>query len=191
MNTKKRKNTGKIFEDDYKKSVECDDSLINIRLRDEAQSFMKSAKFSHKNICDFILFDTEFGVMSFLELKSTKEKYMGFEDITLDDDDIQERMIHKHQILGLSKYARKRNVISGFILNFRNEKDGTQRTFYIGIEDFLKMIARIGKKSFNMNDLIDYNGIEIDGERKRTRYRWNIKSLLTSIVKNKQTQINE
>ena len=37
----------------------------------------------------------------------------------------------------------------------------------------------------------DYNGIEIDGEKKRTRYRWNIKSLLISIVKNKQTQINE
>lgn len=184
MSTKK--NFGKIFEDDYKKSVECDNSLISIRLRDEAQSFTKSAKFSHKNICDFVLFDTESGTLSLFELKTTKEKYMSFEDITSNTDCMNERrMIHKHQIIGLSKYALKERVNSGFLLNFRNEDDGTQRSFYICIEDFLKMIARIKKRSFNINDLLDSGCIELSGKKKRTRYRWDIKSLLNSIENNK------
>ena len=52
------KNVGKVFENDFKQSVPQEYCLLH-RLPDPPQSFKRSkdTKFSHKNPCDFHMFD--------------------------------------------------------------------------------------------------------------------------------------
>ncbi|MGN1276450.1 MAG: hypothetical protein ACI4UK_05620, partial [Floccifex sp.] len=65
------KNSGKIFESDFRDSVDKDRCLL-IRLNDQPQSFTNTAKFSLKSPCDFILYDNLTKLLIPLELKSTK-----------------------------------------------------------------------------------------------------------------------
>ncbi len=91
-------------------------------------------------------------------------------------------MIHKHQIMALLEYEKYNNVSSGFLFNFRNEKTGSEITYYQSICDFLRMINEINKKSFNEKDLLKYNPIEIIGKKKRVNYLWDIDKFLTHKV---------
>jgi recombination protein U len=170
------KNKGKIFEEDFKTSIP--EYCFIQRLYDPPQSFVQSAdtRFSNKNMCDYIAFDTRSKLLYLLELKTTMYKSIAFEDINSDNP--TNRMIHKHQILGLNKHADLDGVIPCFILNFRNEDTKDQRTYFIHIKDFMKMINSINKKSFNEMDLILNGAIKIHGLRKRTRYAWDINEFL-------------
>ena len=168
-------NEGKKFEQIFKKSIP--DYCLTIRLNDTAQSFKKSnfARFTPKNKCDFVVFNTQTQTLYCLELKSTKYKSISFEDIYSDEE--QEKMIHKHQILSLIDFSEFNHVISGFILNFRDEKNDMERTYFQDIRDFLKMCKDIKKKSFNELDLLTHNAMKIDGERKRINYVWNVEKM--------------
>ena len=110
------KNFGKIFEDQIKQSIP--NHILLIRLNDSPQAFKQSklTRFTPKSPFDYLCFDTKSRTLFCLELKSTSNKYMGFEDINSDKE--QNSMIHKHQILGLLKCSTYPNVISGFLLNF-------------------------------------------------------------------------
>lgn len=166
------KNEGKKFEEDFQKSIPS--NCLIIRLRDSAQSFsMDSSKlrFSLKNPCDFIMFDSIKRIFYTLELKSTKGKSFSFENIKLGKDQ-PKKEIHVHQIVGLDKFSKFDNVVSGFIFNFRNENNKNQATYFQSIQDFMKMTSEINKKSFNINDLLKYNTIEIKGNKKISRYSW-------------------
>lgn len=168
------KNAGKIFEDDFQKSVP--DFCFLYRLKDQAQSFNRTAmRFSLKNPFDYFLFDTDKRILYGLELKSTCGKSMSFESI--DNDGKQNGMIHKHQIIGLAQINEYKNIIGAFILNFRNN-DGSQKSYYIAINRFLDLYNQTQKKSLNENDLMEYGAIEIAGNKKRTRYFWDIEKLL-------------
>ena len=166
------KNAGKIFEADFKKSVP--DYCLLIRIPDPPQAFTQNAgtKFSRKNICDYYCFQSKSQIFYALELKSTKNRYITFEDITLDEP--SKKMIHKHQILGLRNYVQYENVIAGFIFNFRDEEENIERTYFQNIIDFESMCNRINKFSFNELDLVINGGIKISGEKKRIHYRWNL-----------------
>lgn len=170
---------GKRFEDCFKKSIP-DDCLL-IRLPDPPQAFSQSSlsKFSVKNPCDFILFDTKNRMLVPMELKTTKNKSMSFEDINIKEQ--QSKMIHAHQIIGLTKFAQYDNVVAGFLFNFRDEKNACERCYFQKIEDFNEMVKGIGKKSFNELDLITNNAIKVNGEKKRVHYRWFIENLLDDI----------
>lgn len=168
------KNEGKKFEEDFQKSVPL--YCLLMRLRDSAQSFsMDSSKlrFSLKNPCDFILFDSVERIFFTLELKSTKGKCFSFENIKLGKEQ-PKKDIHVHQILGLENFSKYKNVVSGFIFNFRDEKNKNQKTYFQSIDNFMRMIAEINKKSFNINDLQNYNPIEINGSKKISRYTWHL-----------------
>lgn len=171
------KNVGKIFEDDFKNSLP--DYIIYTRLRDAPQSFNRTARFSWKNPCDNILFDDKRRLFYSIELKTTKGTSFSFEDIRLDNQD--DKMIHKHQIIGLANYAKWNNVRSGFILNFRDEKKNEQRTYYIDIKSFIEMTMTINKRSFNESDLLLSNPIRINGVKKRTRYVWDLDELFDNL----------
>jgi penicillin-binding protein-related factor A (putative recombinase) len=166
------KNTGKIFEEDIKKSVDRSRCLI-IRIPDPPQSFTKrdDTSFSVKNPCDFIVFDSKTRILFPMELKSTKFKSMSFES---ENEKDTSKMIKWHQIDGLLKYSTIDYVIPCFILNFRDEKNKMQRTYSIYIKQFVGMINKLDKKSFNEIDLINNGAVKIHGEIKRTRYRWNL-----------------
>lgn len=176
------KGVGKIFEEDIKKSIDEDRCLL-IRLNDQPQSFEKTARFSLKNPCDFLLFDSLTKLFVPVELKSTKYRSMGFEDIK--EENPKSALIHKHQIEGLLKFSKYNGVKSGFLLNFRTDEVGIQRTYFIKIQDFINMCEKINKKSFNEIDLLTIgNAIKLNGDKKRTRYKWCINELLDELSLN-------
>lgn len=156
-------NVGKKFEEDIKKSAEKLGIYI-LRLKDSTQSFMKSnSKFSWDNHCDFII--TGNNKVLFLELKSTNKQSISF------------NMIRDNQIQGLlsdSKYDMHR---CGFLFNFRDENI----TYYMSIENFVRFRDSTNKKSINKKDIIDFNGIILEQELKRTRYFYRIDKLIENI----------
>lgn len=167
------KNVGKVFEEQFKKSVP--DNILLIRLNDSPQAFKKSdlTRFTPKNPFDYICFNTRTRTLFCLELKSTSNKYMTFEDIYSDEE--QNSMIHKHQTLGLLKCSDYSNVIAGFLLNFRFEDK--ELTYFIEVNKFQEMCESINKKSFNLMDLVLYGAKKINGCKKRTRWIWNLDEL--------------
>lgn len=171
------KNSGKIFEQQFKISVP--DYCLLHRLNDSPQAFKQSGltRFTPTNPCDFFLFDPIARILYCLELKSTKNKFMTFEDI--DSVEEQNKMIHKHQIKSLISFAKVENVVSGFLLNFRDEAHGTERTYFQDAVSFRRMCLSINKLSFNEMDLILNGAIKIEGKKKRVNYVWDINKFLT------------
>ena len=144
------KNVGKVFENSIKQSVP--EYILLIRLNDSPQAFKQSnlTRFTPRNPFDYICFNTKTRTLFCLELKSTSNKYMSFEDIYSDEE--QSGMIHAHQTKGLLKCATYSNVIAGFLLNFRLPEN--ELTYFIEINQFQKMCESINKKSFNIMDLV-------------------------------------
>lgn len=173
-------NTGKIFENDFRSSINKDRCLL-IRLNDQPQSFAKTAKFSLKSPCDFILYDSLTKRLIPLELKTTKYKSISFDKLNESDNSSSSKMIHRHQIIGLENFSKFDGVISGFLYNFRDEQHDTERTYFQNIKDFLKMYREINKQSFNELDILLYGAKKINGIKKRTKFHWNIDELLDSI----------
>lgn len=172
-------NAGKLFETQFKKSIP--DTMLLIRLNDSAQSFKKSkfARFTPKNPCDFLAFDTLSRTLYAIECKSTKYKSMSFEDVESEEE--QNKMIHAHQIESLTKFSKYDGVVGCFIFNFRDEKNDMERTYYQDIEHFNKMVSSIHKKSFDEIDLIKNGAIKINGNRKRLYYIWSLSELFEKL----------
>ena len=171
------RNKGKIFEDRFKESVPhyC---MIQ-RLNDPPQSFIESegCKYSKTNPCDFFMFDDYGSVLFALELKSTKGNSISFEDISKDGSQ-PKKMIRKHQIIGLTKFSRFKNMVAGFVCNFRDEVKQEERTYFQNIIDFNSMTKTLGKFSFTEQDLMNNNAIAIEGIKKRVRYTWDVDGFL-------------
>lgn len=167
------KSVGKVFEDNWKASVP--DNVLYYRPPDSAQSFGGSSnlRFSSKSPCDCFLYDGRFLYM--LELKTVGTKSISFER-----DKNDHGVIHIHQIDNLERFSQFKNVIAGFILDFRL----SEKTYFVHINDFMQMINKIDKKSFNESDL---NGlcypIEIKKRKLRVNWRYDIDNLLMSCVK--------
>ena len=102
----------KKFEADLKSSIP--DTCWLYRLRDNASSFANgtNTRFTSSNICDYILYDDITKTLYLIECKSTK------------GTSIPLSMIRDNQIKGL-KEAGKHKLVSGFLINFRNEKNDT------------------------------------------------------------------
>lgn len=158
-------NEGKKFESDLKLSVP--NTCWLYRLRDNASSFANgtNTRFTSSNICDFILFDDMSKTLFLLECKSTKRTSVSLS------------MIRDNQIKGL-KEAGKHKLVSGFLINFRNEKNDT---YFISIDNFSVMIDNVGKKSFNIKDLENFGAFKIESTKKRTRYTYNIQKMINEL----------
>ena len=176
----KIKNKGKVFEDDWKSSVP--EYCLNIRLPDPPQSFTQRSdtRFSHKNPCDFVMFSSKHRLFLPTELKSTKHKSIS---VQLTKEDNPNSMIKYHQIKALTDMSKYDYVESGFVLNFRNEEENSQITYWQSIGNFNKMMKEVNKKSFNEIDLLVYGAINVTGQKKITHYTWNVNELLDEINK--------
>ncbi len=159
------KNAGKIFEEDIKKSIPS--TCWIYRLRDNASSFSNgtNTRFTSSNICDYIMLDDLSKTLFLFELKSTKNTSMPLD------------MIRGNQIKGLQE-ARQHNLVAGFLFNFRNVDNDT---FFMDINNFTAMSRSTEKKSFNIKDLENNNAVKIESTRKRTRYTYDIKSLVDMV----------
>lgn len=164
------KNEGKIFENEIRNSVP--DYIKLLRLPDPPHSFTQrnDTKFSKKNPYDFECFDSIRSTLYCFELKSTNKKYIGFQ---IDENDDREVLIKWHQIEGLTKASEYNNVIAGFLLNYRLNDD-EQLLYFFDIKDFNKMRKCIDKKSFNIINAVLYGAIRINGNKKRTRWNWDL-----------------
>ena len=158
------------------------------RLKDSGQSFVNFAKnsktnFSWDNECDFFIFDDKHRLLFAVENKTTKFKSMNWESKEEYEQNKKSgkkstKLIKYHQIKSLNGFDIFNHVIPCFILNFRSEDNKIQRTYFIHIKNFMKIITTITKKSFDEIDLIRNGAIKINGYLKRTRYAWNIDEFL-------------
>lgn len=171
----KTMSSGKQFEKDFSSSIP---SYCYVhRLKDSAQSYNNSkfTKFAWDNECDFFIWDSNAHIFYAIECKSTKYKSMS---VQLNKEDESSRMIKLHQIESLKKISEYAGAIAGFCFNFRDEKNDTERLYFMNIIDFNKMMKAIGKASFNEIDICLYNGIKILGNKKRVHFNWDIDSFL-------------
>lgn len=176
-------NVGKRFEEDFSKSIPSDYYVH--RLRDSAQSYNKNkkTKFCWRNECDFFIY--RYPLLFAIECKTTKSKSMS---VQLTDDKDENKIIKYHQIESLKKISKHDGMIPGFFLNFRHfegEENYFETTYFQHINDFLYMMNKINKKSFNEIDLLTIGkAIKINGHKKRTRWSWDIEEFLKSQYNN-------
>lgn len=162
------KSIGKRFEENWKKSVP--ENIFYYRPPDAAQSFNTNdnLRFSAKSPCDCFIFNGNF--LFTLELKT-----VGMKSISFENDSKDHGVIHKYQIESLLGFSKYKNVISGFLLDFRL----SEKTYFIFIDDFINMINNIDKKSFNEDDIYSLcNPIEIDKVKKKINWKYNIDKFL-------------
>lgn len=174
----KKMNSGKQFEKDFAASVPS--YCYTHRLRDSAQSYnnSESTKFAWDNECDFFIWDGNARLFYAIECKSTKYKSMS---VQLDKKDKSSKMIKLHQVESLEKISKYNGTVSGLMINFHDENNNNQRTYFIDVNNFSNMMKQINKKSFNEIDLLTIGkAIKINGEKLRVNYRWNLDEFLES-----------
>ena len=176
-------NAGKQFEKDFSSSIPS--YCYFHRLRDTAQSYNKSkdTSFTWDNECDFFVFDGNSHLFYAIECKSTKYKSMS---VQLDENDKSSKMVKFHQIKSLTKISKYNGTIAGFFFNFRDEKNNMERTYFQSVVDFNRMMEEINKVSFNEMDLILYNSVKIQGQRKRIHYKWDLDKFFINNKENKE-----
>ena len=156
-------NEGKVFEQDFKKSVPED--VYYLRLHDSSIGFdieNSTQRFALKSPYDVILF--RYPVMYCLELKSTKSGRVSFAGT--------QPMIRDHQIRELIKAAQYQ-CRAGFVINFRD----TEHTYYIPISSFSTFAhVRTEKKSMNETDARGI-GVQIPQRKLKVHYRYDLSVL--------------
>lgn len=158
-----KKNPGKAFEEDLKKSVPED--CFVYRFKDGTANFNgaknENVRFQAKNICDFMIMTIENLIL--MELKSHAGVSIPFD------------CIRNNQIEEMTKIDHPK-IKTYFILNFRD----LEKTFAIGAKELKEYMEKSPRKS------IPYiwckeNGIEIIGTKKKVRYRYDLKKFFDSI----------
>lgn len=110
-----------------------------------------------------------------LELKSVGTTSISFERSKEDKG-----VIHKHQIDKLLEFSTYKNIISGFLFDFRL----SEKTYFCTIKEFINMINRLDKKSFNEKDLFEWcKPIEIEKKKLKVNYKYNIEKFCNEMEK--------
>lgn len=169
------KNTGKVFEEQIKKSIP--DDAYYYRLKDSSSSFSHdgSSRFTPKNPFDCFVFYKQ--TLFTLELKTTNATSFSFERSKSDKG----KKIHYHQIEALTDSSKFNDVISGFLLDFQDSE-----TYFLEINNFNKFMEESDKLSINESNIIQYNGIKIEKEKKRVKHNYNILKLLDILIEERR-----
>lgn len=159
-------NEGKLFEQDFKKSVPPD--VYYYRIKDSASSWGggDQVRFTPKNEFDLIMYKHPH--LYTLELKSTSGTSISFDGTS--------SMIHQHQIKELTKSSIIYGIISGFIFNFRTSGN----TYFMNINDFNNFVSSTTKKSINEKDISSHNGVLIESILLRKRKRYSLDKFVDS-----------
>nr|WP_145401788.1 Holliday junction resolvase RecU [Paenibacillus xylanexedens] len=180
-------NQGKLFEEDFQKSAaQGSEKIFFTRIKDTfIPPDLRNKIRVTKNDYDCLMFAQSY--LFTLELKSTKEKSISFD----------ESKIKQHQIDKLSEASKYEGVISGFIMNFR-EPDN--KVYFVHIEDFLKYQyiaqnqikehtyrSRVNKSSISLA-ICEEIGIEIKGYKPRTRWHYHLKDFITKAINTHETK---
>ena len=156
---------GKQFEKDFKSSIP--DNVFYYRFKDGTASWggsQDNTRFQSKNICDEMLYHK--GTLYLLELKTVKGKSFSFNNV------------RDNQIKELEKAATHYGIIAGFIINFRD----IEKTVFIDVKEFIDMMNRSSKKSFNQDDLKFHKYTEISSKKLKVHYRYDIEKFLCNVI---------
>jgi len=158
-----KKNPGKTFEEDFKKSVPKDCWIY--RFKDGTANFNgaknENVRFQAKNICDFQVMTNDYLLL--LELKSHAKLSIGFS------------CIRENQIKQMSEIEHLK-IKTYFIFNFRD----LEKTFAIDSKKVKEYMETAQRSSFSFK-WCEENGIEIIGVKNRTRYKYDLVKFFDSI----------
>lgn len=161
-------NSGKRFEENFKKSIP--DDVFYYRLRDGTSAWDSQEKtktrFQAKNICDCLLFDGK--SLFLLELKAHKGKSLPLS------------AIRENQIKGLLETSKYDNIIAGLVVNFTD----IQETYFMPINLAYKWFYNGLRKSIPINEFRE-NCIPIIAYKKRTNYYYLVGEFINSIKRKK------
>ena len=157
-------NSGKRFEQNFKKSIPKD--IFFYRFRDGSSSWGGNDKvrFQQTNICDCMMFDGEY--LFLLELKSTKGKSLPYSNIK------------EHQIDDLLWASEFANVICGLVIEFADINE----CYFIEINEFEKYKDESNRKSLPI-DFCRNKGIKIGVEKLKINSKFDIKQFLEDSIR--------
>lgn len=167
-------NTGKVFEQSFKKSVD-ESKIYFIRLKDSPASFGQDSskvRFTADNPYDNFCFYER--TLFPLELKSTKSTSFSFQKNKKEKG----KNIKLSQIEGLTKASQYNGVYAGFVFNFDNGE-----TVWMNIKDFNNFYNATIKKSINYQDILQYDCVIIEKHLLKVNYRYEITKFLEEIIK--------
>lgn len=152
-------NSGKRFEQCFRKSVPK--NIFYYRLKDSNNTWSNGDKtrFTNTNICDSIMFDGFYLYM--LELKSTKGKSLPYSNI------------REHQINDLLWCDTFNNIISGLVIEFSDYNE----CYFIEISRFKVFKDSSDRKSLPI-DFCKKKGIKIDVEKLKVNKKYNIEKFI-------------
>ncbi len=166
-------NTGKIFEQNFKKSVP--DDFYYLRLKDPAVGWTGGAsKYSPTNPFDCLIY-TGTGLHC-IELKSTARAITFWRADFENDGKKHTFEIKKHQIQGLNAADIFAGVYPSIVINFRD----VDETWCITITDFLILTGGTSKKSINHEDA-SLVGYRVPSRKLKVNERYDIKAMTEAI----------
>lgn len=160
------KNLGKIFEQNWKKSIPLSNKIYYYRLKDSASSYYggnNNLRFSQNNIADaFMFYVGDFvATLLILEFKSHKGKSLPLTCIR--DNQLKEMIAVKEKI----------GVIPMLIVFFSD----VERCFSLEIKYVEKFIIENERKSIPL-DYFEKYGTEIEVNKLKTNYKYNVEKWL-------------
>lgn len=163
------KNLGKVFEQNFRKSIPDSDKIYYYRLKDSASSYYggnQQLRFSQSNIADaFLFYVTEYmNYLLILEFKNHKGKSLPI------------NCIRDNQLKEMVEASKKMDVIPLLVVFFSD----IERCFSLRIEDVNNYIKTSGRKSIPL-EYFEQTAIEIEVTKLRTNYKYNIEEWLNNI----------
>lgn len=200
-------NKGKLFEQDFKKSLEENNNLWIYRPSDFGGG--TAGRFTNHSLCDYIIFDKSVGKIYFFELKSSQGTSISCPSIqaissvveaqkTLDDIQVKEdkkqavraykELVRKanahdiklHQIKSLYDIQTKENIYDNMCALFVLNFRTYNKTYAISATNLLLALKETNKASINIKDCQEYGGIEIMQSQigKSQRWHYNLKEII-------------
>lgn len=159
-------NKGKVFENQFKKSVSKLGNVWLYRFNDGTGNWgggSKTTRFQTSNICDFGMFCRR--TLFLLELKSHTGKSLPYASI------------RENQIVGLKDSARYDGIVSGLLVFFSD----LSRCFFLDSRLVYAHWKTSGRKSIPLDFFIE-NGIEVPCKKLRVNFEYNIGAMIDSIM---------
>lgn len=156
---KKKKDEGKLFEEDIKNSIPSD--FFTERYKDDTAGF-----FGVSNPADYRLYKMPYTFL--IECKSHKGKSLPL------------AKIRGRQIKDLYNATQYRGVFGGFLINYRELAE----TYYISVKDVVDQYYVQGEKEFTVKpesrksipvEWCRENGVRIEQRLKRVRYSYDLR----------------
>lgn len=160
------KNLGKVFEQNFRKSIPVSKKIYYYRLKDTASSYYggnENLRFSQNNIADAFLFyvGDYMTNLLILEFKNHKGKSLPLS------------CIKENQLNGMIDANKKTGVIPMLVVFFID----VEKCYSLNIEFVEKFIENNERKSIPINYFEEY-GTKIEVTKLKTNYRYNIEKWL-------------